>query len=266
MNPIRYRSGFTLVELLVSVVIAGILLTAIYQVLETNQRISLVQSEQILAQQTVRAGVDLLAQELREVSAGGGDLLRAEAGRVEFRALRSFGIACVVNPPQLRVVVQGQPFTMGRPDVYLFVEGDPESSADDRWVEARLNELPQNETCPGSRPARRLVLGGVAGDDWADVRPGAVVRSFVTVAYHLASDETGWYLARTMDDETVFLVGPVVPEAGVRFEYLDDRGNVTGVLPDIRQVRVSLLTDSRVRDRSGRGVEGALATTVFLRN
>jgi prepilin-type N-terminal cleavage/methylation domain-containing protein len=266
MNPRTSRLGFTLVELMVAVVIGGVLMTAVYQVLVTNQRISAVQAEQILAQQTLRGGVDLLTQELREVSAQGGDLLTAEDDAFSIRALRTFGIACVIDPPQVRVAVEGRPFTGARPSMYIFADGDPNTAADDVWYRVTLNELPQPQTCPGDRPARRLVIQGLSGDQWAGVLPGAPVRAYETVRYHLGERAGESYLMRTIGDVTVPLVGPLTAGEGLAFDYLDQDGAATSTLTEVRQIRITIRSDSEARDTQGRQVAAALSVTVFLRN
>src|SRR5690606_3944729 len=93
----RRRGGLTIVELLVVAVLGALVVTAAYQVLITNQRTYTAQNAQIQGQQTVRAGLDVLFGELRELSRAGGDVLAIASDSVKVRAGRNFGLVCGVE-------------------------------------------------------------------------------------------------------------------------------------------------------------------------
>ncbi|MFC1859424.1 prepilin-type N-terminal cleavage/methylation domain-containing protein [Thermodesulfobacteriota bacterium] len=59
------NGGFTLVELLVTMAISGIVMGGIYQVYNANQRTYIVQREIVEMQQNLRASIFLLGRELR---------------------------------------------------------------------------------------------------------------------------------------------------------------------------------------------------------
>lgn len=266
------NAGFTLVETVVAMLIAAILLGATYQVLVTTQRVSTVQTEQILANQTVRAAVDVLAQELRETSIAGGDLTLADADRVEFRALRTFGVACVVDEPSLRVANFGRRFST-QDRVFVFADGDRSTAVDDTWHPATVVDIPGlSEFCPGSppKPAQRLALAGGIDGEWGGVRQGAPVRGFQVVAYHEGEVDGEPYLVRTAEGATVPLVGPLDPDGGLELEYLDADGNVLGTPAtpgNVRRVRITVRAASGARMAPGADpVGGVLTTTVFVRN
>ena len=65
------RNGFTLAELLTVVVLGAVLILASYQVLITNSRIHTANSAHIQGQQALRAGLDVLVGELREIMFSG---------------------------------------------------------------------------------------------------------------------------------------------------------------------------------------------------
>ena len=71
----RDRSGFTLVELMIVAVVGAMVVGATYQILLSSQRAYTIQSAQIQGRQTVRAGLDILFAELRELSRAEGDIL-----------------------------------------------------------------------------------------------------------------------------------------------------------------------------------------------
>jgi type IV pilus assembly protein PilW len=57
--------GFTLIELLVAVAISGIVMAAIYSAYYTAQKNAIVQEDTAVMRQNLRAGLDLMAREIR---------------------------------------------------------------------------------------------------------------------------------------------------------------------------------------------------------
>jgi prepilin-type N-terminal cleavage/methylation domain-containing protein len=268
----RSRAGFTLVELLVAVVIAGIVMIAIYQVLVTTQQVSTMQTEQVSVQQTLRAGMNVLAQELRETSANGGDVLLAEADRVRMRALRSFGVICALGPGsnEASVATYGGQFDQGAP-VFVFQYNEYTTADVDFWSQGTLVDLPQTVTCgaenlPGQRLGFSSLSAGPGGAP-ALLHIGAAVRSFRQVEYHLEVVDGQTFLARTQDGTTARLVGPLNAQDGVEFVYRDANGNTTTTPSAVRSVEITLRTTSQARRFGGqRPVAGTLTSTVTLRN
>ena len=79
------RRGFTMVELLVSLVIMGIVATAIYRVLVNNQRIYQAQTQRIDLSQNIRAAGTIMPSELREADANEGDITTISPTSITFR-------------------------------------------------------------------------------------------------------------------------------------------------------------------------------------
>ena len=86
------RRGFTLVELLIAVIIAGILGTALARLLVSDSRFAARQQAMLSARSTARTALNWMAEELRAVSDGG--LLDASSDTVAVRAPYAFGTAC----------------------------------------------------------------------------------------------------------------------------------------------------------------------------
>jgi len=262
-------AGFTIVELLIAALIASILMGAVYQVLVTNQRVSIVQREQLLGHHTVRSGIGILAQELREVSAGGGDLQVIESGRVSFRALRAFGVACAIGEdgqPSLRVMTQGRPFTEGEV-LYVFADDDPETAQDDVWFSVPASNVSSGFSCGAdNQPAQRIMVPGLSSAQRNRIRPGAPVRSWELVEYGIQVVSGEPYLVRVQGGETSRLVGPLSSDDGLEFVYLDENGNETASAAQVATVRVTLRTDSDARTAEGRTIDDELTVVVALRN
>lgn len=259
-------AGFTVVELLIAALVGTILMGAVVQVLVSNQRISIVHREQVTGHQTVRAGVDLLGQELREVSAGGGDLLTMEAQRVAFRALRAQGVACEVGVgggTTLRVAVMTRPFEENE-NLYVFADDDPERTDDDAWFSTQVQAVSGGEACgvDGIR-AQDLTISGLSQAQMDRIRVGAQVRSWEEVEYEVRSVDGDPYLVRVQNGTGARLVGPL---AGLTFTYLDAAGNATATATQVATVRIALRTASSATNPLGQQVADSLATIVHLRN
>lgn len=61
----KNENGFTLIELMVAMLIAGIVLSAIYSAFKTQQRSYLAQDQVAEMQQNLRAGINLMTREIR---------------------------------------------------------------------------------------------------------------------------------------------------------------------------------------------------------
>jgi len=263
------RSGFTIIELIVAMMIGTVLIGAIYQVLLTNQRVATVQREQVLGQQTVRAGIDLLAQEIREISAAGGDLVTLNASSVGFRALRAFGVACnVVNsvPPVLRVANEGRAFVVGD-SVFVFADGNPLIAADDQWFMAAVTSVTNGLTC-GTDAVNAQSLSLSAPGTQANsnlIQMGAIVRGWQGAQYSLATVGGIVYLVRQQGGETARLVGPLRGGDGVTFRYLTENGAATNVPANVARIEITLRSLSGLTDNGVQLVD-SLTTSVNLRN
>lgn len=86
------RQGFTLVELLVSLVIGALLTGVILQLMQGQASFVDIQSARQEVQQNARGTLELLSSELRAVPPGA--ITVAQANRIEFRVPRVWGITC----------------------------------------------------------------------------------------------------------------------------------------------------------------------------
>ena len=62
---VRNNRGFTLIELLVTMVIVGLMMTAVYAVYVANVRAVSVEADRVEIQQDQRIAIDFLVRELR---------------------------------------------------------------------------------------------------------------------------------------------------------------------------------------------------------
>ena len=274
----RDRAGFTLVELTVVVVLGALVLGAVLQVLITNQRTYTVQSAAVQGQQSSRMAVEIMFNELRELSPGDGDILSMTPSSLHVRLMRRFGIACEVDlgpsasPPRIRVLDNpGENFAQND-TVFIFAENRPATGTDDVWLRARVAEdVDSTVTCLG-RPALDLELdttGGVFASD--SVYVGAPIRGYQVYRYQQAY----WFTTATpylvRQDDGIGtpwpIAGPLRPGGqGLRFIYRDALGNVTSTPTDVRQIEVRIRTGNRVMSSTGEMVSDSLDAWIHTRN
>jgi prepilin-type N-terminal cleavage/methylation domain-containing protein len=266
------RGGFTLVELLVVAVLGALVVAATYQVLLTNQRTYTAQNAQIQSQQTVRAGLEVLSGELRELSRLGSDIQAFGSDSLKVRALRRFGLVCGVNLASgaLDVRKVGQWFDVGD-SVVVYAENRENSAADDTWFRGRISARDTTINC-GTEPAQRLTIPAVSAAAGATppdtVRVGSNLRSYTHYTYGLYTIDGAPYLGRkdAGSGTPIALVGPLRSGTGLAFRYLDTLNTVTSTLAQIAQIEVTLRTLTSVRGPNGQFVADSIVTRIYIRN
>ena len=266
------RRGFTLVEMLIVTVLGSVLLFATYQVLITNQRTYAAQAAQIQNQQVSRASLDVLFGELREVSAGAGDILGMGTDTLRVRAMRHYGLICnvnslVSNTISLDVMKVGDWF--GDADsVFVFAENSINTSSDDAWILTKVASRDTTVSC-GSNDAQRLTFVDPAFA-LNTITTGSPVRSYTNYKYGMMTYNGDKYLGRQeKTGDVVPMVGPLKDSAGVggvRFTYLDSMSAATTTPANVRQILVTVRTWSDVSTSQGTQVADTVALTIYPRN
>lgn len=275
------RRGFTLVEVLLALVIMGVVTGAIYQLLNTNQRLALAQAEQVSLQSNVRTGSLIVPNELRELNtvlagaAAQNDVTDADPDGITYRAMRGLGFVCQA-PAGNQVTIASSSWTglrapdSNRDDLYVFVDGNVDDDGDDAWQQVDLTGAVFN--------AAACVTGGyvLTGAAAMPVVPlGTPVRAFELMRLELYDDGGEWWLGAqslNLAGSTMQpMLGPLTAD-GFTLEYLDRNGNETAADPTaITSIRIAVrgLTDKAVRAGGTAAMghpEEALATQVLLRN
>jgi prepilin-type N-terminal cleavage/methylation domain-containing protein len=278
------RRGFTLVELLVVVVLGGFIVLATYQVLITNSRTYSVNNARIQGQQNLRAGLDVLFGELRELSTPQGDLLGMGQDTVAFRAQRTLGLVCQVDyttsPPTLSTYNFGTdvadflvPEFAAGDTIFLFYDNNPDRANDDEWHIGVVSAVGSAD-CDGDGTFTDQTLRIPQVTTWAtaadpdSVRNGAVVRGFDLYTYGLYTIGGEPFLARkaTPSSQPEPLVGPLLPGTGVEFTYMDSLGVATATPTSVAQIQVILRYQSAVRNAEGDLVSDSIVARVYPRN
>ncbi|HLL46895.1 MAG TPA: type II secretion system protein [Longimicrobiaceae bacterium] len=107
--PARGQAGFTLAELIVSLVISGLLATVIFQLVQGQSRFSAMQGARAEVQQNSRGALELITSEIRSLPAG--SIESAGENGIGFLLPRAWGLVCTTPPNSGRVGVVFPPGT-----------------------------------------------------------------------------------------------------------------------------------------------------------
>ncbi len=294
----RARRGFTMVELLVALVLLGLVSAALYRVLVNNQRLYMAQTQRIDLSQNIRAAANILPSELREIDASEGDIIAMSPTRLEIRAMRWIGFACVapvlggaLNPVTMviRGGAPGQPLFFGARGIniatdtmLIYYDGDPTSRNDDYWARGTFTGVaPAAVNCPdptappqpGQLVTFNLNLLGLGINAAGAIPVGAPVRGYEHVIYQLyePAGDTSFYIGFQPAGGTMQpLVGPVLTN-GLTFQYYAADGSVTAVKNQVARVDITVRARTTSAIRGGGQAPAAtvvdsISTSVALRN
>jgi prepilin-type N-terminal cleavage/methylation domain-containing protein len=280
----RARRGFTLVEVLVALVIAGLLGAVIFQMMSGQSRIVATQSAKEEAQQNVRGALEVISSELRGAMPQG--ILTADAQALTYMQPRMWGHVC--GAPGINTITALFPNTGG----LALTAGEATGVMVNTGTIATPNWSP-------APPLRSQVTGirVVGNASWAacdamdpsgDLQAveidapllGAlgtanrIVMLYTMTRYDLGQTNGAWWLQRNngMNNGQYVqqpLAGPV-EQAKVRFQYFANDPNTPLGTPvaapgTIRMVRVQVVTNS-AQTLNGRAQRDSGAVTVMLRN
>lgn len=298
------RRGFTLVELMVGLMLTGLVGGVVYRLLINNQRVSRAQIARVGVQDNVRIGATVVTSELRELgydsvpatasaaliaatgaAAADTDLRLAQPGRVQYRAMRGFGITCAA-PTAGRLVLRRSLYSGLRDPaagdgLTAFVEGERTTGGDDAWVQAVVAAVAAG-ACDDGAPGLAVTLAWPTPAVGAAAAPamarGGPVRVFeiMELQYYVSGGQS-WLGMRSVSAGGTIqpLVGPLADSTGgargLTFAYLDGNDVPTSALDRVRSIAVTLrgVTEQRVYQSGGQtSAIDTLSTTarVALRN
>ena len=283
------RPGFSTVELVVAVVMAGVIATSLGTILRRQQRFFTNASLVVERRVSLRDATAILQSELRGLSPAGGDVLAFSDSALEIRTTIGGAIACDTLPAGAGVdlsPVRSAPAvplasfaTSPQPGDIALVFDQSASSAedDDRWIASQITGVAPVSTACLTSPlldavadagASRLRLR-LSSALTSTVVPGAFVRVVRRVRYRLYRSSAGeWYLGYTEWDGSAFgVVQPVcgpfasysrrAGESGLALRYFDDSGaQVTSADDAPRIARVEVVA----RSFAGAGLSQASST------
>jgi len=249
------RRGFSLAELMVAMVIAGIIGVALTRLVINQARFTSAQDGAMRARSGARSALNALMYDLRQV--GGRSVVAASQDSITLRVPYAFGVACVQVSGTTVVALLP-------PDSALYADGQAsgyvwrDSSGTWRRVEPATAAPTSTASCTGATPPIVVPSGPAAAVAAAltpnDVAtfPGALVRVYQNIRYafapsvQLSGRRALWrrVLSSGASDEIVvpfdtsahfeFLVGPM----------LRPRTTVPGSLDSITGIRAVLVATS----------------------
>lgn len=274
--------GYTLVELLVALVLGMVVLGAAGQVFLATERFFRLQASALEVHEGLRAAVQVLTAELRELDPSGGDIVALGSDSISIRAARGLAFVCAPPDPVTGRIVVRSSLSSGyravdpaRDRALVFRDGDGATEDDDAWLDLGIASAGGAATCSDGAAASELRLAG-AVHALDSVGLGAPVRWYERAVYRLYADETGaWWLGvRSWTGGAWAAVSPVAGPLrhplGLQLTYYDTAGAVT-VAPS-RVARITLVVrgvgSALLQETRGRQVHWAdsLATEVFPRN
>jgi len=279
----RYERGFTLVEILIALVLLGIVSTALYQLLVANQRLYRAQVQSVEINESARAAVSILPGEIRELSAGGGDVMAMNATSLTYRSMQALYVQCTApNAGSLEIVLDRNTYfglrAINAADDYIFIfaEGDASTRSDDGWLSASVTSTTVGTACPGSRPSITVGLSGLSSAQLLGVQSGAPVRTFRPVQIMLYQDAAGdWWLGGRLFEKASGTWGATQPYlgplsgTGLTLTYADSAGNTTTDPLAVARVGISVESQSSERVYRTGGTQYLLqdlVTQVAVRN
>jgi prepilin-type N-terminal cleavage/methylation domain-containing protein len=272
------RAGFSLVEVLLSLVITLVVTGAIYSLLLTTQRVTRAQAQQIGLQSTVRAGSFVVLSELGELSTlfGGtpeqNDILAITPSALTYRAQRGIGFICQA-PSATEIRLARSSFSgrrdpqAGRDEAYVFVPGNPGTATGNSWVPLKITSVAVTAPCPGAQgPAITLTLSSSPSSALVEAGTPVRITELMELRQYRAEGRS-WLGARSVSSGEAIqpLLGPLSETGGLELEYLDGTGAAITDKTGIKSIRVTLRGTAEAGGAYAPADE-ELITQVTLRN
>jgi prepilin-type N-terminal cleavage/methylation domain-containing protein len=282
-------AGFTLIELMISLAISGIVLMAAYKLLVANQRFYRSQSVIADLQSNIREATLILGGELREISSSGGDIQAMSDTSITINAMRSLGMVCIPGSVTMAfgyVTIQNSSFFSyrtidnTRDSIFIYREGDPTKGGVDRWLRGKVSSTVSMNCTNGSAGTRVNLTGLTAGlfiTNLDSVNVGDPVRTFETVNYRLYAVNGVWWLGLRNYvsgswTSTQQVAGPLRATDGLKMTYYDCTGTntVTAVTTAVCSIQIDVKRQSTktisVPGHPTGVYNDSLSVTVALRN
>ncbi|MFL5638156.1 MAG: PilW family protein [Gemmatimonadaceae bacterium] len=249
----RARRGFSLIELIVSLVIGMVVLTAVVQMMLVQGRGYRKQREVIDGRETARDAAALLAWDLRQSGMGSSPLMTMSSNSIALRSPRSIGTVCAKHPLLARYGLwkSGGNFLATADDSALVYQ-----LGRDKWTPLKVIAVGTPvamgvPTCawPGARPPDIVVEFAVGSKtDTSYIKVGAPFRGYRRVEYAEYQLNNRWWLGRKVGAATTYeqLTGPLTSPAlnGLKFAYYDTLGVATANPAAVGSVAFTLQTES----------------------
>lgn len=276
------RGGFTLTEVLVTIVVAGIVLGAVYQLVISQGHSYRRQVELVDVQLSLRAAATLLVSEIRHVDAAGGDLYAITPTAIAVRSSQASGVICAEHGTLARfglVKTAGEFSAAADDSALVYARGAPGASDDD-WRTLKIQAVGTGPAmgvgscawASGAPVEVGVELVPAAPQDTAGVKEGAPVIAFRRVEYALFEEDGRWWLGRKVGGAATYdnLTGPFLSPAagGLEVAYEDAGGTPATDPTQVEVIRLVLRAESYRRARTAGTVQfvrDSIAVRIALR-
>lgn len=253
----RARAGLTLVELMISLVMLGLLGSVIIGFLLKQERFYSGANEMLLTRTQVRQAAVMMPSDLRAISAAGGDIYAMTDTSIEFRSTFGSSYLCrndrstsqIAIPPVTlakgsALTVWTQTPTIGD-SLALYVDSTNTAAKDDSWSYHKITvtTIAFSNATPGCTSASLLMKSTdvnagnpsynytLSPQQSATVSAGAAVRFFKKVHYSLYNAADGFWYLGYYDCRTgrIPVCNTIQPIAGPLRPYVSGHPELAGV-------------------------------------
>jgi prepilin-type N-terminal cleavage/methylation domain-containing protein len=275
------KAGVTLIELMISLVVASVVIASIYQLMINQSRAYTDQREITDARETARGAAVLLSAELRQLSAADNDIYFVSSDSIAVRSVGAGGIVCDKDNPGRRYALWGTSgeITTDAADSALIFAAAGSGAGDDSWRAVDLEDswspgVAGMNTCSWAVAQVPDIVVRVSHDsDIVDI--GAAFRLFRPVQYGIYQADGRWWLGRKVGGAVNYekLTGPLLApgaNGGLELNYYDAAGAVTAVPTDVRTIEIIIRAQSFGTSRGSTSSDlterqDSIKTKVFLR-
>ena len=242
--PLTPRSGFTLVDTLIAMVLFGIIGTVATRTVLGMERTLRGARDRAATERAFESALMFFSSELSD--AGPGDLLVTAPDSLTYRAVRASGLACRVGTSEIRLLADRfsvpRRLQAGRDSLLLHGNSDTLSSHGRGWLAVPILSV-GSATCDG----RAAISVGTVLDTAVWARPATPdalvpVRSFEVMQVRLYQSLGGWWIgARSVSTgETIQPLAGPFENPGSGFAYLDSTHSSTPTAEAVRSLRLTL--------------------------
>lgn len=252
MPSSRQRRGFTLTELMITVVLFGLVMAVLMNVIVRQQRFYRGANDIIDTRTQIRQAASVLPLDLRAVSSIGADIKAISDSSITVLATIGTAIICGTGGTEFQVPPQGisrhtltswHTLPVRGDSVFVYDEGGLRGSEDDSWQRLRVDTIvTATNGCAaflapgGSENGMQRYVVRLGSSLSPTVIAGAVVRFARPVRYRFyRAGDGNWYLGYEQYVTGAWggvqpLAGPYRPydntgtTSGLRFRYFDEAG------------------------------------------
>jgi prepilin-type N-terminal cleavage/methylation domain-containing protein len=269
------RPGFTLAEMLVAMVLLAIIGGVVMRVVTRQQRFYRGVSDVMDQRSQMRQAMSILANDLRQMSSAGGDILALSDSAIDFQATIGHGIACNIQGGRTQVdlppkaLASGQRLTSFTLDpragdlLFAYDDSTTTGGIDDAWQTDTVTDVSTvTTTCLGApytdptldagKSRYRITLSGALSPYVATGNPVRIARR---MRYKLYQAQDGkWYLGWSDWNGTSWntmeaIAGPYRSYAsgsgapnGLSFQFFDSTGvQITSLARRLDVARIDLV-------------------------